>query len=164
MIVRPAKVEARVFVALGLRRLNITEIMATQPWGTSERDIGEEIVRSGLMAAHSFALFQDPVIAVALLDIFPLAEGTVAVRLVATDRWLTIAPAAYRWLKREVLGVVLADVRRVETRVLDRGPQDRAWLRRMGFADEGVCRAAGRNGEDFVQVAWVNPRWRRADV
>lgn len=102
---------------------------------------------------------------IALAGAWLVAPGVALVRLCATDQWLTIAKPAYRWLKRVFVPCVLApNVRRAETRVLDTGLASRAWLRRLGFHDEGIARALGKNGEDFVHVAWINPSFRRDSV
>lgn len=96
--------------------------------------------------------------AVALIGAWLIAPGVAVVRLCATEQWLTIARPAYRWLKRVFIPCVLEpNVRRAETRVLDTGAPSREWLHRLGFHDEGIARALGRNGEDFVHVAWINP-------
>lgn len=82
-----------------------------------------------------------------------------AVRLLLAAQWLTIAPAAYRWLVKSFLPM-LADrgLRFAETHGLDAPAGNRAWLLRAGFADYGLVEGkAGVNGERYRHLLWEAP-------
>jgi len=158
MIVRDAHLFDVVHVTYNMRKLNADETFALRFKPTFESVGAELIARAGAdNCIKCFALCNDAGEPVALAGAWLVAPGVATVHLVATDKWLTVSRAAYRWIKREFIPFVLEpNVRRAETRVMDRGIHDRAWLHRLGFMDEGHARKLGRNGEDFVYLAWIN--------
>jgi len=162
MIATDATHDDIAFVVAHLRETNRREIAACR-WEVSVRALQAEFVALEPVCIKLYALKTQPGVngePVALVGAWIAAPGVALVRLIATDQWLTIARPAYRWLKRTFIPFVLVpNVRRAETRVLDIGKPSRAWLRTLGFYDEGIARALGKNGEDFVHVAWVNPNW-----
>ena len=162
MIVREASRADVLFVIEHLREHNARELGACR-WDATPASVAAEIAGMEEICIKHYALCpvvpMPPAWPIALVGAWIVGPGIAVVRLVATDQWLTIARPAYRWLKRAFIPFVLApNVRRAETRVLDTGVASRAWLRRLGFHDEGIARALGKNGEDFVHVAWINER------
>lgn len=157
MIVRDATPADVMHVFCRLRAHNAREFAACR-WDASPSALVAETAELAPVCIKHFCLadaHHDPI---ALAGAWLVAPGVALVRLCATEQWLTIARPAYRWLKRVFIPCVLEpNVRRAETRVLDTGPRSRDWLDRLGFREEGLARALGRNGEDFVHVAWINP-------
>jgi hypothetical protein len=163
MIVRSATPADVHHVLSHLREHNRREMAACR-WEVSTRALAREIKQLEEVCIQHFSLAGADGTPVALTGAWLVAPGVALVRLCATDQWLTIARPAYRWLKRVFIPCVLVpNVRRAETRVLDTGDASRAWLRKLGFRDEGIARALGKNGEDFVHVAWINPNLNRGD-
>jgi hypothetical protein len=181
MIVREASRADVLYVLEHLREHNARELGACR-WDATPASIAAEIAGMEEICIKHYALCGlDPPVnkpcatcccsdrclpaPIALVGAWMAAPGVALVRLVATDQWLTIARPAYRWIRRTFIPFVLEpNVRRAETRVLDAGAQSRLWLDRLGFQTEGIARALGRNGEDFADVAWINPSSRSSDV
>jgi hypothetical protein len=93
---------------------------------------------------------------IALLAAFRAGGGLAAMHLIATPAWPQISRAAYRFMRKVVVPRWFAfhKITCAQTDVLDRGAADRAWLGRLGFADDGPPAALGRNGEIFQRVTW----------
>jgi len=98
----------------------------------------------------------------ALLWVWPLDEsGALAsVNLFATSDFPRLAGALVRDLRTR-LGpmLVAAGFRRLECRVLETHTQSRRFIRHAGGAEEGACRAFGRNNETFILCAWLRSEW-----
>lgn len=158
MIARQATVEDITFVCNKLRQHNRVEFAATHfPGADDAVALAGELLDMRAQGIEVQLACLAGAAPVALVGAWIVGPGLAVVRLVATDEWLSIARPAYRWLKRRFIPCVLApNVRRAETRVLDCGAASRAWLHRLGFTEEGRARALGRNGEDFVHMAWIN--------
>lgn len=144
-----------------LRPHNRAELFATR-WeepdapGALERLV-EQYLAIKRRSIGDFAICQDSGEPVMVIGAWLITPGVASVSLFGTDQWLTVARPAYVWGKREFIPCVLEpNVRRAETRVIDRPDMSRAWLARIGFVEEGVARAFGKRGEDFVHVAWIN--------
>jgi hypothetical protein len=157
MIVRfasPADVEA---ICSRLRPSDLQEVMALR----LEADIGAftaQLVMGLQSAVLRITLAGDDGEAIAFVGLWLHGPGVGSANLIATDRWDEIAAPAHRFCKRVVIGRVAPSAfRRLECRTLASHAASRKWLRRLGFVEEGVCRALGRNGENFVQCAWVHP-------
>lgn len=95
---------------------------------------------------------------VAFLGFWLMAPGVATVSLFATPAFGGIARDLHRFCRDRIMrDAVPRAFRRVECRALAENATARRWLRRLGFVEEGHCRALGRAGEDFVSCAWVHP-------
>jgi hypothetical protein len=157
MIVRPATDDDVRHVCLYMRAHNARELFATR-FHADRGAIAEEILARSTMCIRLEALCADNGEAVALAGAWLVGPGVAAVQMLATDAWPAIARAAMRHLRRTFIAtVLLPNVRRAETRVLQDRGQPLNWLGWLGFRIEGPAHALGKAGEDFVHLAWIHP-------
>lgn len=90
---------------------------------------------------------------VALVGVWSFRPGVGVINLIATSAWPRIAMAAHRYLARTYIPAMQKQFRRLECQPLATNTVTRAWLRRLGFEEEGVARVLGRDGEDFIHCA-----------
>ncbi len=120
-----------------------------------------------LAAAQRFAVFtfafarsQDAP-AEALLGAQLVSPGTASMYWLASMTWPQVGySAALHWLafwRALVLPSLAASVRRAQCSIMAAHRAQARRLERVGFVCEGLERAAGRNGEDFLRYAWLNP-------
>lgn len=158
MIVAPLTPAALVHICANMRAMDAAEVFATR-YGEDRAELVGQLVAGLSLVAFAACLNADDGEPVAFVALWPLCPGVASINLLATDRWGEIAPAAHRFCLRTVRDTVCASAfRRVECRALAAHSVSRAWLARCGLVEEGVLTALGRNGEDFVQMAWLNPK------
>jgi hypothetical protein len=96
--------------------------------------------------------------AVGCLMLTWISPAALAGGFIATDRWREIAgPFARHCLRKLKPRMTAAGVRRVEARVWEGHTDARRLLEFFGGAVEARLPAFGRNGEGFLQYAWINP-------
>jgi hypothetical protein len=93
--------------------------------------------------------------AAAFLMAFRKSPGVAQIFMVATDLWPDVARTVFRFCKDVLYRRGLTGIHRCETRVLE--GSDHRWLLRLGYQVEGIDRHAGKNGENFVRLAWIKP-------
>lgn len=157
MIVRPATPADIAAICADLRPADAREVFATR-WGDDPAELAGELAALLPRAVLAQALCGTDGAAIALVGFWMAGPGFGSASLIATRRWGEIAPTAHRHCRRVVMArAAPAAFRRLECRSLaDHGAAHR-WLRSLGFAEEARLRALGRDGEDFVQFAWLNP-------
>lgn len=95
---------------------------------------------------------------VASLGAWLIGTRRANVNMFATDRWTEIWRPATRFCRKIFIPKVLVPfVRRAECMAWKGHDQSRRWLRHLGFVEEGIARAYGKSGENFVYMAWLNP-------
>jgi len=149
-------------VALRMRATDFAEFSAVSHARTRE-DLAD------LLAARYGG---QPFTLCASVDDRPVAIGAVlearpnvaSLMFFATDEFPTIAGPLTRFIRRKVLEPMKqSGVHRIETvsMLLHRGAH--RWLTALGLEKEaGPFRGYGRNGEPFVQYAWVADDFRAA--
>ena len=157
MIVRKATAADVAWVVANMREVDRREIFAAR-WSDDEADLIADIEASRAMMIRLDALCGEAGEAVALVGVWLASPGVGQALMFATDGWAAIAPLAHRYVVRRFLPLAVApNVRRLECRAWVGHAQSRAWLARLGFVEEGLCRALGKRGEDFIQFAWFPP-------
>ena len=143
-----------VLVCRGMRAANAAETAAMRGEVDPTRYASELNAHYARIGQFRYAFCDDRRALIALLAVY--FERHCAVQLIATEAWPQIAHAAYRYLRKVVVGKAFAlyGVETATTDVLDRGSADRKWLRALGFADDGPPRPLGRKGELFQRVVW----------
>lgn len=93
---------------------------------------------------------------VGLAGITATGPGTGQVYFWATDDWHRVSFDAHRFVRRVVFPrLVEPAIRRLECRSWTEHHVAHRWLRKLGFAREGLHHAVGKNGEDFYTYAWL---------
>jgi hypothetical protein len=87
------------------------------------------------------------------------SPNVASVAMIATDRWPEIAFAATRFSIRYAIPAYLgSNVHRAQCECWEGNEVSKKWLEALGFTVEGTLRALGKNGEDFIQYSWLNPK------
>lgn len=158
MIVLPATEADVRFVVTFMREADRREVYATR-WTHEPDDLVADIELSRPMLIRLDALVADDGEPVALLGVWLKSPGVGTGLMLATDRWAEIAPAAHRYVRRRFLPLVCApNLHRLECHAHVGHAVSRRWLARLGFLEEGVARAFGKSGEDYVHCAWFPPK------
>lgn len=90
-----------------------------------------------------------------ILSAWLISPGVARLHRLSTVKWNEVRHVVFRYGVEAFMPVLSTMVRRAECEVLARHDQARAMLHRLGFVEEGLLRRVGRNGEDFVRLAWV---------
>lgn len=154
MLVRAATDADIAWIVANMRELDRREVYAAR-WTDDDADLIEDLKASRAMMIRLEALCSAAGEPVALLGVWLASPGAGTALMIATDDWPSIAPAAHRHVVTRFLPLVCApNLRRLECRAWSGHAVSRAWLARLGFVEEGLCRQLGKGGEDFVQLAW----------
>lgn len=98
---------------------------------------------------------------IALLAVFTIAPGTCQLWRVATPEWDKVRGEVFRHCVRIIMPRVIAPAfRRAQCSILASHDIPLSEFLRLGFQIEGVERAAGKHGQDFTRLAWINPAWQ----
>jgi hypothetical protein len=91
----------------------------------------------------------------ALIAFHALTPATLAVSLMATDRWPAVARRVFRWGHVSARPFLLANgFLRAECRTLEGHDDAIRFLERLGFVRECHVPLFGANGATFIQFAW----------
>ncbi len=158
MMVRFASAADLVTICGNLRPADAAELVASN-FESDPVEIGLRLASGLDNAVLRLTLAANDGDAVAFIGFWLIAPGVGSAMMVATPRFREIAVAAHRFCKQTVMDKSCGSTfRRVECRAMAAHTLSRAWLARLGFAEEGILRRVGRGGEDFVQMAWLNPK------
>ncbi len=146
------------WVVANMRELDRREIYACR-FTDDDADLIEDIESTRPRMPWLDALCTDAGEPVALLGLWQVGPRHGQALMFATDAWASIALAAHRHVVTRFIPFVVApNFQRLECRAWVGHGQSRAWLARLGFVEEGLCRALGKAGEDFVQFALLPGR------
>ncbi|MGX9389765.1 hypothetical protein ACWX0K_10935 [Nitrobacteraceae bacterium UC4446_H13] len=123
-------------------------------------DLRADLVAAWRSAIKSFTFFDRRARPATILSAYLISPGVARLHRISTDAWPEVSLAVFRFGLRVFLPVLDAVVHRCECAVLADHHLARRILQRLGFEEEGIARARGRNGENFVNFARV----RRACV
>ena len=120
-------------------------------YGNSPADAVEAFLLPAILA-RAFHDTQGPQ---ALLAFHALTPATLAVSLMATDRWPGVARQLFRWGHVSARPFLLArGFRRAECRTLEGHADAIRFLERLGFVRECHVPLFGADGATFIQYAW----------
>lgn len=105
---------------------------------------------------HAFIAYADADEPVAVIGVVRLSPWYGSAWAFGTAKTRRVIPALTRWGVETWKPRLIADgYRRVEVRTIADHDLSHRWLERLGFVREGVCSGYGRDGQDFVQYAYV---------
>lgn len=143
-------------VCLNMRDINAREIFALS-WHEDRGMVADQIILLGKRTILRAVYCTNDGEPACLIAGYLSSPGVASIQMIATDLWPIIAGEAYLELKGNAIPNVLAPtVRRAQCQILATNGS-RKWVERLGFAEEGLLRGLGKNGEDFVPMAWLNP-------
>lgn len=125
--------------------------------GTSDPATVQEHFMAHARAAHAFMLAKrGGSLPCAVLGVWPTWPGVGAAQLVATDAFPEIAIGLARYVRHELIPHMLAiGLRRVEARARKEPRQNWRWMEIAGARFEGECRMLGKDGQTYLQYAWI---------
>lgn len=147
---RPADIRR---VALAMRENDLKEFLALS-WAEGREALADDLADryteySGIVAYKG----QEPVAVGAMVERRP---NVLTLGFFATDRLPEIALPLTRFIKRRLFApMVMAGAHRIEAVSMVGHHAAHRWIETLGLQMEALCRGYGRNGEDFVQFAWV---------
>lgn len=157
MIVRDATDIDLREIATAMREADRREIFAHR-WSDEIEDFLQDFAaaRPAFLAVKALCAAEfDPI---AIVGAFRRAPTIASVVMFATDRFPEIALPATRWVRRTGLPAYVDPwCRRAQCEAWVENVASLAWLQTLGFRREGVLRAYGKNGEDYVQYARLRP-------
>jgi hypothetical protein len=160
-VVRPADARDVRHVIVNMRELSAREAFASRD--DDDRDRLADDFCAVLPGLTIYALCYETGWAengkpCALVGCHGIGAGLGTILWVATDEWPPLMVPSHRFWRHHFMPKVMAKFRRVEfLGGIDAG--SRRWLASLGFTEEGVAYRYGKNGEDFIHFAWVNPEW-----
>lgn len=147
-------------VVAHLRPCDVVEQFARR-FGDDRDELARDLVAMGPRAVVRQAFADRDGAPACILGAYTFAPGSVLLHAISTERWPDVARAVFLFGTRSLLPTLrLAGMRRAECDTLAANAAWRNMLGRIGFVEEGILRAAGRAGQDFVRAAWINPGWR----
>lgn len=142
-------------VALNMRERDFAEFSAVNYFGEDRKELAEGL-------ANHYADREDVTVIwhraapVAVAGTISLRPNSVALLFFATPAVSEIGLPLTRSVRETLATLERHGVHRMECVTLAGYGEMQRWLRLLGFEQEGVCRAFGRNGEDFLQFSRIN--------
>lgn len=163
MIHAPAIVPDLHHVLPRMRPADRREVYAGR-WTDDPADVVADLVALAPLRLFLETFFARDGEPVALIGAHAISPGVADIMMVATDRWAEVSFRATRWAHREGKGrLTEAGIRRAQCRAHADHDVSIGWLQHLGMVAEGTATALGRDGEDFVLFAWLNPAFRPAE-
>lgn len=150
----PDEVQA---VALAMRESDFEEFIATS--------FADDRVGLAESLRHRFGGHPDVLCAseggkpIAICATIESRPNVLTLLFYATDDFPVVAAALSRFVKQRLFPPqVAAGAHRIECVSLVGHELAHRWIRYFGLTQEAVCRGYGKNGETFLQFAWVKDR------
>jgi RimJ/RimL family protein N-acetyltransferase len=152
--IRPANLRDACFIAANMRDQDRREIDAVLQF-----DSTAQIAAACLYASEDRAFIAylngDPVAAMGLT---PLHPGCLSGWAWGTKRMWRVIPAVTRFCRASWRKLQAEGFRRIEVHTIADHDISHQWLEKIGAKREGIARAYGRNGEDYVTYALTTAR------
>jgi hypothetical protein len=153
MIVRDATRFDLLDVANHMRPNDWREIFATR-WDDDPEALVQDILANRKLFIALKALCLREWRPVAIVGACWRGPAVAAVVMFATEEFPQIALSATRWVRQVGLPLIVDPlVRRTQCECWTENAVSRAWLKTLGYAEEGTLVAYGKNGEGFVVYA-----------
>lgn len=121
--------------------------------------LARELILARTIAIKSYAICTDDGMPASILTAYLIGPRLGALHRVSTDRWPAVAREAFRFGTKVFVPCVLApNLRRAECSILAKHRAAGLILRKLGFVEEGLRCRRGKNGEDYLDFAWLNAK------
>lgn len=142
-------------VARNMRARDIEEFLAVSPVTTHDGLVMRLIERFGHHQGLIVAKEGD--VAIAIGGLIELRPHVATLLFFATDRFPSIALALTRFIRQKLFPrVKRAGVHRIEAVSIEGYEEAHRWIEILGLKREAELRGYGKNGETFIQFAWVS--------
>jgi len=171
MIWEEATVGSVYNVALNMRQRDYEEIVALT-FCENRRELAEQLARTWTEHKTTIVCGTKEHGAIAAFTYIPMRKGVWNLGLFATDNFQKIHLSLTKLIINSIIPILdKAKAHRVEAQSINGYEVVHNWLKFLGLNEESVLKSYGRNGEDFINFAWVrgkndhNVNWiRRGEV
>ena len=158
-------------VALNMRQKDYEEIVALS-FCESRKELADQLSRSWAGHKTTIVCGTKEHGAIAAFTYIPMRKGVWSLGLFATNNFQKIHLSLTKLIINSIIPILdKAKAHRVEAQSIDGYEAVHNWLKFLGLNEESVLKSYGRNGEDFINFAWVrgkndhNVNWiRRGEV
>jgi len=155
MIYRDASFADIYFTALNMRDRDFDEISAVS-FCEDRESLAIEIGRVWSTSGNCLACCSNDGKPIAILNYVPIRPGVWSMGLFATNRIKQIGLSLTKLVCYDIIPALdRAKAHRVECHSIDGYDDVHRWLEFCGMRKESVIRKYGKNGEDFINFAWV---------
>jgi hypothetical protein len=148
-VIAPLTLYDAAYVAARMRAADRDEIAAMR------FDFDHEMVARECMLAPGFSWAIGRDRPIAAIGAVPMCPGVWTAFMFATDRWMEIALAATRHVRRTMIPALMnVGAHRVECRSIEDHLVAHRWLEALGAVREGIERGRARDGRDFWVYVW----------
>lgn len=138
--------------ALRMRESDYREFSALS-WAASREELARDLASRPSPSRPIVARFGDRPVAVG--DVLEIRPNVLTLYFFATDDLPLIAGPLTRFIRYRLLLPLMKTAHRIEAASLVGHDTAHRWIRFLGLSEEAVLRGYGKNGEDFIQFAWV---------
>lgn len=157
MMCIPASIGALYDIALHMRERDFEECSALS-FAETRHELAEEIARSWSRSETTLICGTEELGGIAAFTYMPLRRGVWNMGLIATDKFDKIHLSLTRLIIKSIIPVLdNAGAHRVEAQSIAGYSSVHNWLKFLGLEEESVIKGYGKNGEDFVNFAYVRP-------
>lgn len=159
-------------IALNMRERDYEECSALS-FCENRHELAEEIARSWSTSETTIICGTKEIGGIAVFTYMPLRKGVWNMGLVATDKFNKIHLSLTKLIIKSIIPTLdKAGAHRVEAQSIAGYSSVHNWLKFLGLEQESVIKGYGKNGEDFVNFAYVRPpksqpgtvKWHSAGV
>ena len=157
MMYHPASIGALYDIALNMRERDYEECSALS-FAESRHELAEEIARAWSKSETTIICGTKELGGIAAFTYMPLRHGVWNMGLIATDQFNKIHLSLTRLIIKSIIPILdNAGAHRVEAQSIAGYSSVHNWLKFLGLEEESVIKGYGKNGEDFVNFAYVRP-------
>lgn len=143
-------------VCAHMRAVDAEEHFATRFPGDDNPDaLARDLVAAMPRAIMSFCFVGPDGLPAALLSAYQASPGVARLHRISTDAWAAVSREAFQFGIERFMPALAQVVHRAECSVLVQHGKAQKILLGLGLTHQGIARARGRDGEDFVDFAWV---------
>lgn len=157
MIWQPASIGSIYDIALNMRERDFEECSALS-FCENRHELADEIARSWSKSETTIVCGTKEIGGIAAFTYMPLRKGVWNMGLVATNDFNKIHLSLTKLIIKSIIPTLdNAGAHRVEAQSIAGYSSVHNWLKFLGLEEESIIKGYGRNGEDFVNFAYVRP-------
>lgn len=142
-------------VAMRMRQRDYDELTCLG-YTNSREGLAEEIALRYCQHGCSYAIGLPDIGPIVIFTYSDLRPGVLSFGMFATEDIQKISKQLTKWVISDIIEKVVDDrYHRVEVESIHDYSPIHKWLKLLGFKEESLLRAYGRNGEDFKKFSWV---------
>lgn len=142
-------------VALRMRERDYEEIVCTTH-AQNRHELADYLARTWSQSPATYVFGNKEDGGICCLVLNPMRPGVWNLGLFATDKLESIGKSLTKHIIKDIIPILdKAQAHRVEAQSIVGYEEVHNWLRFFGLKEESVLSKYGRNGEDFINFAWI---------